>query len=118
MTPQQRPLSLQQILNEASWGYSKGETVLKSDMEVGPPKRRRRTTKSVDIMSCSITVDAAEYATFENFYDTTIAAGTIPFIFNHPIKGTYAEWKFDGSFRASSLGAGIFQISMTWELQN
>lgn len=114
MVPQPWPATLQDILNEASFSYNKGSTVIVSEMEVGPPKKRRRATKSVDTFSCSITVTSAQFVTFQNYFDTTLAGGTIPFYFNHPITQVPSIFEFIESWSLNSIGGGNFQITTQW----
>ncbi len=112
------PLALQQKLNSANFRIQKGSVKLESEMDIGPVKSRARFTKSVDTFSCSIWVDASDFTTFENFYDTTLGGGTKVFEFNHPITGTLTNFKFLGTPNYSPVNGGIiYEVSMTWEKQ-
>jgi hypothetical protein len=116
--PEQWPLSLQQLLEEASFNYSKGDTVIRSEMEVGPAKVRRRFTKSIDRINGQITInqrDLNQFNTLENFFDTTLNGGTKPFYFDHPITGVPSIFRFVGPFNVVSQGGGIFTAQFVWE---
>lgn len=109
------PASLQQLLSEANFGITLGDTVLRSDTDVGPAKLRRRFTKGVDEYSASIYLTSAQYSIFVNFYNTTLNGGTLPFEFNHPITGSLESFRFRQPPTISSIGGGMFQANFQWE---
>lgn len=109
------PLTLQNKLSEANFSYEIADTALRSDMEIGPQKVRRRFTKGINQLTGSIYLTALEYSDFYNFYNTTLGSGTISFEFNHPITGVNTEWRFKGPARVSSIGGGNFVVDFSWE---
>ena len=109
------PVSIQQKLNVASFSETIGETVLRSDNDIGPQKVRRRFTRSVDVLSCSINITFEEYTTFMNFFKTTINGGATAFDFDHPISGVPSQFRFTAPPQIVPLGGRVFQISMAWE---
>jgi hypothetical protein len=110
------PVSLQDKLNEDSFSFQIGETVLRSDMDVGPVKVRRRMTKSTDLVTCSINVTSGEYSVFKTFYDVTLNGGVTLFTFNHPITGAPQDFRFVGAPSVRSIGGGNYVVSMVWEI--
>jgi hypothetical protein len=109
------PGSLQQLLNEANFGLKVGETAIRSEMDVGPAKVRRRFTHPINTFSASINLTTAEYTTFYNFFNTTLAGGTLPFEFDHPITQVTTEFRFVEPPTISSLGGGHFVAGFTIE---
>jgi hypothetical protein len=109
------PPSLQDYVNEDNFGLKYGDTVLRSDMDVGPAKVRRRFTKGVDTMSISINLTTAQYTTFTNFYDITLNGGVKTFNLNHPITGILTEFRSAQTPDIRSLGGGQFRAS--WNLE-
>lgn len=109
------PGTLQQLLSEANFGLSIGDTVLRSDMDVGPQKVRRRFTKGVNTFSASIYLTVAEYTIFYTFFNTTLNGGTLPFTFNHPITQVPTDFRFKSPPKIASLGGGQFTASFEWE---
>lgn len=109
------PAGLQQKLNVAEFSFKIGNTTVKSDNDVGPAKVRRRSTKSIDIFSCSINLDYDEYQDFYDFFNVDINGGATEFIFNHPFTGdpTYFRMIDEPSLRP--LGGRVFSVSMNWE---
>lgn len=109
------PITLQQILSEANFSYEIADTALRSDMDIGPQKVRRRYTKGINQLSGSIYLTTAQYSIFYNFYNTTLAGGVLTFEFDHPITGVNTEWRFKGPARVSSIGGGNFTVDFSWE---
>lgn len=112
------PAQLQQYLNEDSFSTEIGNTTLRSNMDIGPAKVRRRFTKSVDTMVCTINLTRDDFLFFETFYGTTLNGGVTPFTFIHPIRLTTMTARFitdnPPSFR--SLGGNYFRVQMKWEI--
>lgn len=111
------PGTLQQLLNQANFDVSFADTTLKSDMGVGAPKRRRRYTKGIKNMTCSIWVTSAQYTILENFYDTTLNGGVDSFEFLHPITKVLSLYKFSGPPKVSYVGGDTYNVTMGWEMQ-
>lgn len=72
-----------------------GSTTIKSAVEVGPAKKRRRTTAEVDRLRLAIDMTDSEVTDFIDFYDNTTKQGALRFDFTHPRKGTTVEARFD-----------------------
>lgn len=103
------PGSLQQFFSEDNFSEELDGGVIRTDMDVGPAKTRRRYTKGVNPMSVSIYLNgASEYTIFTTFFNTTLAGGSLPFTHDHPITGTPTDFRFKAGPRISSLGGGQF----------
>lgn len=111
------PSELQNLVNQDSFGLTFGDSTIRSDMDVGPAKVRRRITKAVDSITCSITLKtASEYSAFEYFYKTTLNGGVNQFAFNHPITGVQTDFRISKTPSFRPLGGSVFQVSMEWEI--
>lgn len=111
------PVQLQQKLNETSFSYKLGNTVIKTNMSTGPVKRRRRFTEGIDGLTCTIDLHYSNFTIFKSFYDTTINGGVDSFEFNHPFTGVLTEFKMDTP-GITRLGGEWFRVNMTWEVVN
>lgn len=109
------PITLQQLLSEANFGYEISDTAVRTDMDVGPQKVRRRFTRPVNFLTGSIYLTIAQYSIFYTFYNTTLNGGVLPFEFLHPVTKELKEWRFKGGARVSSIGGGNFVVEFTWE---
>lgn len=103
------PVSLPQYINVSGFGESIGETVIRTEVDVGPVKKRRRFTRSVDRLSCSIDITKDQRADFLVFYKTTTDAGVLRFEMNHPITGVLTEFTFAGPPNFRAIGGLYFQ---------
>lgn len=68
--------------------------MLRSDMDLGPAKVRRRTTANVRLIECAFLIDVSQRATFDTFFNSTLEGGTLPFELDHPITGTTSDFRF------------------------
>lgn len=108
------PGSLQEYINESGFGIQFGESAITTDMDVGPPKKRARSTRSVDVYDCTITIHRNDYVTFRNFYKTELNQGVSRFNYDHPLTGVETEFQFVSPPRIIPLGGEYFQVSMQW----
>ena len=112
------PTSLQSLVNADTFSEKFANTLIRSDVEQGPPKVRRRFTKGIRQVTVSICIDADQYEDLEDFYDTETAGGSLQFLFNHPITGVPTYFRFVDPPDIKPLnGSGIkFTASMNWEI--
>ena len=77
-------------------GYSEQapNTVLRSQMEAGPPKLRRRFTAGVRTIECQLRLTPAEVADLDLFFTETVAGGSLPFDWKHPRTGTAQTFRW------------------------
>lgn len=62
--------------------------------EVGPPKSRRRSTAVGVPTSATFEMTTAQVATFDTFFETTLADGSLSFTWAHPLTGVSYTWMF------------------------
>jgi hypothetical protein len=110
------PSTLEQKLNESGFTIGFPVSYIESETEIGPKKRRRRTTQTYEQLSCSIIIEKSLYDTFKTFYDVTLSGGVLPFEFNHPISGVLTQYRM-GAPSFTPMGGTYFNLSMTWEAQ-
>jgi hypothetical protein len=110
------PSTLPQFFSEDNFQEVLDGAVLFSDMDVGPKKARRRFTKGIDEQSVSIQLNKAQYSIFVTFFKTTIAGGSIPVSFFHPITEAPLEFRIKSNPRVSSIGGGNTIVSFEIEI--
>jgi hypothetical protein len=88
------PASLPQSLQVTGFQESYQNQVLRSEMEAGPPKQRRRFSATTDKVAGQIIVTKAQLSTFNSFWDGDIAGGALAFDWQHPITGNPASMRF------------------------
>ena len=75
---------LPQKLFVAGYGQSPPAVTIKSNMDAGPAKVRRRFTAGVEPVSGTMIMTAAQLATFETFFNTTLLGGSLRFSWTKP----------------------------------
>ncbi len=110
------PITLQQNLNASNFSYTIGETVTKSDSDIGPAKVRRRFTKSVDTMTASIWVTQAEWTILYNFYDVSLNGGVNPVLLTNPINGVVIRARFTAPPSFRPVSPLVYEASLNFEV--
>lgn len=73
--------------------------ILRSEMDVGPPKRRRRTSAAPEAFSGKIErLTQVQLATFKQFYRVTLGGGALSFDAADPMTGETRTYAFDGPY--------------------
>lgn len=80
--------------------------------EVGPPKWRRLFSTSSEVLSFSILMTAAQYASFLTFYRSTLKDGTKPFTMTHPRLQTTVTMRFMDKPQIADAGPDSFRVSL------
>ena len=60
---------------------------VRSPMDVGPAKVRRRVTAGVTQLKCSFRLSTTQRASLLTFWQTTLAGGAFSYTWAHPISG-------------------------------
>jgi hypothetical protein len=88
--------------------------VIRTAMDAGPKKTRRRYTARTVKYSGKQVFDAAELAVFEQFYHNVLADGVLRFNFTDPVSLETAEFRFTEDYTAAAAD-GLFEVSMRLE---
>lgn len=109
------PTGLQQVFDESTFQLDYGDPTVRTDMDVGPAKVRARLVNAVDVYTCSITMSLDESSTLRDFYRTTLAGGSLPFLFLDPMTNANGIFRFAQPPSIKPLGGLVFQVGMKWE---
>lgn len=85
------PIELPQIPLRAGYSDTAPNNLLRSDMDTGPAKVRRRSTAKPHIAACSYVFDDAKAMIFEDFAEHTLAGGALAFDWWHPVLKRYVR---------------------------
>lgn len=77
------PASLPQYFLRSSYSEGTGKSVIRSEMDTGPAKLRRRSRAVVRPVDGSLLMTGDQYETFVTFVENTIGGGALPFEFPH-----------------------------------
>lgn len=109
------PAFLQGYLNQDSFSYQIGETRIMSESDIGPAKSRRRFTKSVDTIQCTIDIKKSDWTNFYDFWDVTLNGGIEYFTFDHPFTSVSTEFRMPQPPRVDPIGGEWLKVTMSWE---
>jgi hypothetical protein len=112
---EQWPPQLQQYLQRGEFNQTQQDTNIRTNVETGPVKQRRRFTQPMTDMGCMIWVPHVDYLIFLQFYNQTLLNGTLGFDFDDPITAQPTVWRFAAPFTTSLVGGLTYKISMKWE---
>jgi hypothetical protein len=76
------------------YGEDFPENTIRTEMEVGPAKLRRRSTAAPKKITISFLMTQIQVATFETFFNTTLSSGSLPFDWAHPRTGVTESFRF------------------------
>ena len=89
---------------------------LRTEMETGPAKLRRRTTAATATLSLTFLISTAQLAVLDTFYADTLQHGTLPFDYTHPVTGETVSCRFRQPPARGALGDGYFRASIDLEV--
>lgn len=89
--------------------------LIRSEVDVGLPKVRRRYTRPFQLVTGSIKADKNQVNTFNTFFDTTLQGGLLWFEFNDPFTGSLASYRFIDPPVITPITEKWFLISMNLE---
>jgi len=101
-------------LLENGFSQQPQNNVIRTAMDAGPKKARRRYTARTVKYSGKQVFDAAELAVFEQFYHNVIADGVLRFNFTDPVTGETAEFRFTEDYTLRALD-GLFEVTLPLE---
>ncbi len=110
------PSTLQDKVNTQGFNLEVGDTAIRSDVDVGPVKVRRRFTRGIDKMSVTINLTESQFEDLEFFFKTTLNGGVNVFEWTHPITGTAQSFRFIGPPKYTPLGGIEFSASFELEI--
>ena len=116
--PESYPGTLQDNFNRGSFNRNPGKNLVVSEMEVGPIKKRRRSTLRRDSISGSILLkDNTEYNTFMDWFTSTLQDGLKSFYFDDPATGSQLTVTFkQGGMAINDVGFQTYQAKMVLEV--
>lgn len=92
-----------------------GENTIRTPVDHGPAKRRRRYTTTHDPTSFMFEIDGTQLATFKAFYITTLRHGALPFELSHPTELITATFAFLNEPESVPMGADYYRVTFSAE---
>jgi len=110
------PATLPQVLQVSGFEETLGAFTIRTQMDAGPAKQRRRFTAAPRPVTGSITVDADGWDDFVEFYETTLEGGSLSFDWVKPGTATPATFRFTAPPSRTAFGGDIYIVSMQLEI--
>jgi hypothetical protein len=99
------PPNISEAFTSDAFTETPQEVTIRTDMDTGPPKVRRRFINPVRTYECNIVLrDAAEYQSLRDFYYITCQGGTDTISMAHPITGAMLLFRFASAPVFTALG--------------
>jgi len=92
----------------------RNSNIIRTQMDAGPAKTRRRYTASVKTFAGKMLLDDEQRFILERFYRSELADGVLRFVFADPQTLELAEFRFTEDYTENSAN-GKFEITMTLE---
>ncbi len=109
------PTTLPEELLQRGYNQACPDVSLRTSMEVGPAKVRRRSTAQPYPVKGVVKVDESQLGTLREFYDDDLLGGTLRFSWKEPITLAAKEFRFTAPPNWSMTG-GWFDVRLEFEV--
>ena len=109
------PLSLPQKVLAQGFEETMPKNVIRTSMDIGPDKVRRRTTSNVREISVTVQMTISQKATFEEFFLDTVHSGASSFDWVDPLTQAEVTFRFREPPKISYVGGVWINVSMKLE---
>lgn len=110
------PTTLPSLPLAGSYGETQADTTIRTEMETGPAKARRRTTAGVSQLNLSYILSRAEAETLEDFFSEDLAGGALQFSFPHPLKSATVGCRFRRPPTLAAINGDYFRAAVELEV--
>lgn len=111
------PQTLPQVIRLEGLSGQKKTNVIRTQMDAGPQKARRRYTVATKEVTGSVVLTELQRETLENWYDNVIGSGVLRFVMKDPQTLLPAEFRFLEDYTEES-NDGLWIITMKLEKMN
>lgn len=98
-----------------TWNEQYAENRLRTSVDVGPPKMRRRYTNDLLQVQIGWNFKTELYQELTDFYRVTLRSGTDHFNFPHPVTGNQHKFQFIAPPQIEMIQGKAFGIVCEWE---
>lgn len=104
-------------IKEGSYKESPPNNTIRTNMDVGPVKSRRRTTSNVRPISFTLVLNSDQLDTLDSFYDSDTFSGSDDFDFNLPRGGAAVRARFTQPPEyTDSIKNQLYEVSVSLEI--
>ncbi len=110
------PLGLPQKLQASGYQESAPSTVVRTAMDTGPAKIRRRMTSAPRRIKGSVMLTAEQVAILDEFFLSTLSGGAVAFDWLHPRTGATASFRFVSPPAYQNIGGTTYSAALDLEI--
>lgn len=110
------PGTLPDLVSQPDYEEGFADVVIRSPMDTGRPKRRRRFTAAIKSLKVTIPLSGVELDIFTAFYEDDIKGGSLSFNYTHPRTGVAIVVAFV-SVPQPARPFGVDRFSVTLDLE-
>jgi hypothetical protein len=88
------------------FGHTAADNVLRTPMDSGPAKARRRTTSAPQVVTGAARMTRAQYRAAKTFIDGTLKGGALSFTACDPVSGEDQTYRLTAPLSLSPMGLG------------
>lgn len=110
------PASLPQKPQSQGFRETVPEVIVRTDMDAGPAKVRRRFTAAVRNLQMTMEMSNAQIATFDTFFNDTIKGGALNFDFPDPRTGTTVDVRIVNTPQYRNIGGEYWGVELEIEV--
>lgn len=111
------PSSLPQVIRLEGLSTKRKSNVIRTQMDAGPQKARRRYTVATKEFTGSVVLTELQRETLEDWYDNELGSGVLRFLMKDPQTLRTAEFRFLEDYTEES-NDGLWIITMKLEKMN
>lgn len=99
-------------------GYNEtaANNLLRTSMDVGPAKQRRRSTAGPRPVTGKLVMTSTQLGTFKAFYITTLLGGSLRFSWTDPVTSAAVEMRFTEAPSWTAVGRSLYDVELKLEI--
>ncbi len=94
----------------------RADTIIRTDMDVGPAKTRQRSTAGVGELQMTYLLSVAQAAAMDDFYATTLSGGSLSFDYTHPRTGALLSCRFTSPPEYTAVNGLYYEAAVALEV--
>jgi hypothetical protein len=111
------PNTLPQYFNVAGYSEEPADNTIRTPMETGDIKSRRRFTGQYDIISGAIDMTAAQFETFKAFWRDDLKDGSLTITWVHPTTRANATFRPTKRYAAPVFGVDNRRVQLQFQVK-
>lgn len=109
------PITLPTELLQKGYSQSERDIVIKSSMDIGPSKIRRRTTAGVEQVIGNLKLSESQLEDLRDFYTTDLLGGSLRFSWKDPVNLSAKEFRFTSPVKWT-MTSGWYDVVLELEI--